>query len=509
MPTWRKPSRAVVGRVTAYVVIWLLLAVLAFFVVLSHTSRRATFLSHEAVIEPSLSLRHPGQVTVHTGPVLPDVRIPAGAPVAVEVTLGKTTTASMEELVDRYAYLASSADGERAKLASVLRSMMIDAGLRAAVLGALPMLVWGLIGARRRRELIAHLPSRRGIAVVGLAGCLAVAAWQPWVDASETEETSWIPLPEYLNNEVSVPSELAKVSISGDVSGTEAKRLIESMISSYSRSRTFYDTAATTAAGLSLHQPAEDDTVVLVVTDRHDNIGMDAVARAVGDAGGATAVYDLGDDTSTGSEWEAFSLDSVSSAFGDLHRWAVAGNHDQGSFVARTMAKHGWKVLDGQVVDGPGGSTLLGESDPRSSGLGDWKDQKGRTIAEVGTQLADTACAANDDGQRVSTLLVHDANTGTEALERGCVDLVLAGHVHLFVGPDPVTGTNGRTGWSFTTGTTGGAAYAFALGSKPRREAGMSLVTYHGGKPIGVQAVRLASNGAFTVDPWKPLNAAN
>ena len=39
---------------------------------------------------------------------------------------------------------------------------------------------------------------------------------------------------------------------------------------------------------------------MLLVSDRHDNIGMDQVARAVADAGGATAVFDAGDDTSTG-----------------------------------------------------------------------------------------------------------------------------------------------------------------------------------------------------------------
>lgn len=489
-----------------YGVVWLLLSGLAFLVVLSLSSRQTTFLSHEATIEPSLSLRHPGQVTVHTGPVLPDVRIPSGAPIAVDVTLGKTTTASMEELVDRYAYLASAADGEREKLASVLRGILIDSALRAAVLGALPLLLWRLLGPQRRRQLLRErLPSRRGIAAVGLAACLVVAAWQPWVGASEAMASPWIPLPDYLTG-VMVPAELDNVSVRGDVSGNEARRLVESMISSYSRSKAFYNSAAERAAGLAgqLHQPDAGETVALVVTDRHDNIGMDAVARAVGDAGGATAVFDLGDDTSTGSEWEAFSLDSVTSAFHDLDRWAIPGNHDHGSFVGRTMAKDGWTVLKGDVVDGPGEARLLGVADPRSSGLGDWRDQKGLTVSQVGDRLADEACASE---RRVTTLLVHDANTGREALARGCVDLVLAGHVHLFEGPTAVAGSNGRTGWSFTTGTTGGAAYAFALGSKPRREAGVSLVTYRDGVPVGVQAVRLETNGAFVVDPWAPLNA--
>ena len=48
-------------------------------------------------------------------------------------------------------------------------------------------------------------------------------------------------------------------------------------------------------------------------------------------------------------------------------------------------------------------------------------------------------------------------------------------------------GENGATGYSYTTGTTGGAAYAIALGSKPRRPAGISLITYRDGRPVGVQ----------------------
>ncbi|MFT4262856.1 MAG: metallophosphoesterase [Nocardioides sp.] len=499
-----------IAKPTAYVVVWLVLTACAFLMVLSVSSRQATFLSHEATITPSLSLAHPGQVTVHTGPILPDVRIPSGAPIAVDVTLGKTTASSMEELVDRYAILASAADGERAKLTAVLRDILVDAALRAAVLGAVPLLVWALLGSHRRRQLILErIPTLRGIGAAALGLGLVLAAWQPWVGTSSTSTASeWIPLPDYLDG-VEVPKEFSSVSIRGDVSGNEVRRLVESMISAYSASKAFYDDAAERADGLVLHEPSEGDTVVLVVTDRHDNVGMDAVARAIGDKGGATAVFDLGDDTSTGSAWEEFSLDSVTEAFKDLPRWAIPGNHDHGTFVGKTMKADGWTVLDGDVVDGPGGSTLLGAADPRSSGLGDWRDQKGLTISEMGEKIADAACESDEDGTRVTTLLVHDQNMGREALKRGCVDLVLAGHVHLFEGPTAVTGSNGSTGWSYTTGTTGGAAYAFALGSKPRREAGVSLVTYHGGVPIGVQGVRLETNGAYVVDDWVALNAAS
>ena len=215
--------------------------------------------------------------------------------------------------------------------------------------------------------------------------------------------------------------------------------------------------------------PADDETVVLMVSDRHDNIGMDQVARAIGDRAGATAVFDAGDDTSTGSTWEAFSLDSLDAAFDDDtyvdQRWAVTGNHDNGSFVGDYLASHGWTLLDGEPVDGPDGARPLGVGDPRSSGLGNWRDESGLTFGEMEDQITEAACAAEDAGERIGTIMVHDANMASEALDAGCVDLVIGGHTHVRSGPNRVEGENGSVGYSFTLGTTGGAAYAIAVGA--------------------------------------------
>ncbi len=105
-------------------------------------------------------------------------------------------------------------------------------------------------------------------------------------------------------------------------------------------------------------------------------------------------------------------------------------------------------------------------------------------------------------GSHPSTLLVHEASMGAEALQRGCVDLVLGGHLHTQVGPDRVTGANGHVGVSFTNGTTGGAAYAVAVGSKLCRDAEATLVTYRAGQPIGLQPVSIDTTGAITVHPY-------
>jgi hypothetical protein len=246
----------------------------------------------------------------------------------------------------------------------------------------------------------------------------------------------------------------------------------------------------------------------LLVTDRHDNIGMDPVARAIGDAGGATILFDTGDDTSTGEPWESFSLDSLAKAFDDIdQKYQVPGNHDNGDFIGEYLTDKGFTVLDGEQVTTDEGIRLLGVPDPRSSGLGSWKTTSGISFDDLAQQLADIACEADSNGERVATLLVHDANLGEPALDRGCVDLVLAGHLHTQVGPDRVVGDNGAVGVTFTNGTTGGAAFAVAVGSKLRRDAQVSLITYRDGRPVGIQPVSISTTNVFTVEPYYPLPA--
>jgi predicted phosphodiesterase len=256
-----------------------------------------------------------------------------------------------------------------------------------------------------------------------------------------------------------------------------------------------------------IRQPADDETVALLVSDRHDNVGMDKVARALADAAGATMLLAAGDDTSTGSTWEAFSLDSLDQVFADYdHRFAITGNHDQGEFVGEYLADLGFTRPDGELVEGPDGIRVLGADDPRSSGLGAWRDEEGLSFHEHEQAVADRACEYDEQGDRVSTLLTHDANTGREALRRGCVDLVVGGHLHEQVGPREVVGANGNTGYTYTNGTTGGAAYAIAIGSKLRRNAMVTMVTYRDGRPVGVQPITIRTNGSFAISPFVPLD---
>ena len=486
-------------RGLALAAVWLVVTVATGLAIFLGSSRTVVLASHEAVLRPTLD----GYVVLRTGPVLPDLRIASGHRIGADVILGKTNADSTEQLVQRYGYIASQPDGQIAKVRGSLEDMALDAAVRGAVIGLLPVVVWLLVGPARRRQL-AHHHGQAGVVIGATLVVIGVLIWSPWAAQEPIGEDAgeWTTLSDYLGADINVPEEAAGVEVRTDVTTAGGRRLIESAVDTYDKSRQFYETAADRAKTLDLRRPEPGDTVVALIADRHDNIGMDGVARAIAEAGGATAVFDAGDDTSTGQSWEAFSLDSVTNAFQGYNRFAVAGNHDHGSFVTDYLDGLGWKMLDGEVVDGPGGATLLGVDDPRSSGLGNWRDETGLSFDEVGSRLADAACASDE---RVSTILVHDTNLADEALERGCADLALGGHLHVQVGPVRVLGKDGQRGYSFTTGTTGGAAYAIAIGSKPRREATITLVTYRAGRPAGLQPVVLQTNGIFEVEDYQEL----
>ena len=452
-----------------------------------------------------------GYVTLRTGPFLPDVRAPSGGRVGVEITLGKTEARSTEELVERYAFIASQPDAQVARVQRALADLAYDAALRGAVIALVPLVVWALVGKRRRRELLARLDIRhrsgRLLTGVLLLALLAVLIVQPWKsrDPMLADSSDWKELEDYVT-EVTIPAEASEIQVSTNSTTNSTKRLVLSAIDTFRKSKGFYEAAASAAGDLVLRQPEEGETVALLVSDRHDNIGMDPVARAIADQAGATAILNAGDDTSTGSAWEAFSLDSLDNAFDDWdQRWSVLGNHDYGGFVAPYLEDLGWDVAAREVVDGPGGGQAARPGTtraPAASATG--ATSPASRSSEIGAQIADRAC---DSEQRVNTVLVHDSDMGTEALRRGCVDLVVSGHVHVQVGPDRVVGENGEAGYAYTNGTTGGAAYAIAVGSKLRRPAEVTLVTYaEDGRPVGLQPVTLQTNGIFEVGDYIVLD---
>ncbi|MFZ2501604.1 MAG: metallophosphoesterase, partial [Nocardioides sp.] len=412
--------------VAVALLLWLGLTCLVFSFLFFNASRNILLAGHEASLSPTWSRT----VVLQTGPLLPDVRFSSGAPIGVAITLGGTEASSSGTQMERYAVLASHPQGQIETVKKELFDLAWEALLRSLAAAAIPAGGLLLLGARRRAELASKTASVGGVATLCVFALIVAGLWQPWRQPQPevSEARNWRPLADFLGDQVAIPESLRRVELSDDPTAQQSARLLTSALDTYRQSDERYGSAAAEVKKLKFHQPAADETVAILLTDRHDNVGMDQVHRAVADAAGATVVMTGGDDTSTGSKWEAFSLDSLDAAFSGYEKYGVAGNHDFGGFVPQRLADDGWTMLDLKVIDGPGGSAILGVDDPRSSGLGAWRESMSVSFAEVEHKVAEVACGSE---RRVATLLVHDSNLGREALARGCADLVVGGHVHV------------------------------------------------------------------------------
>ncbi len=504
--TARRRALRVVGLTLA----WLIVSVPSWMVLFTQLSAELVLASHDAVVQPTFD----GHIRLDMGPYLPDLRTTSGGRIGVAVEMGKTTATSTPELAERYAAIAARPEAEERRVKSAVADLALDTGLRAAAIGLAPIGLWMLIGPRRRAQLWrrSRHPARnwRGALVTGVIIALVVLALpKPWEATADRVQTDvWLPVQDAITD-IAVPQDLNDWEIQGGLVTQGTRRLLSSLFDTYERSKVFYAGVIDRVDELAgeLRTPGGNDTVAVMVSDRHDNIGMDEVVRAVADEAGATGILDAGDDTSTGETWEQFSLDSLDSAFREYDdRIFIAGNHDNGTFVNRHLASLGWTHLDGKPVTAFGDVRITGVDDPRSSGLGTWRDETDLSFAEVEEQIADDVCELDENDERIATLLVHDANLGRTALARGCTDLVLGGHVHAQIGPNRVVGENRKIGYSYTNGTTGGAAYAIAIGSKLRRNAMFTFVTYRDGRPIGIQPVTVHTTGELSVASYVALD---
>ncbi len=498
-------------RALGYVLAWAVVAVPAWGVLFTHSSSEMVLASHDAVVHPTLD----GKVRLDMGPYVPDLRTSSGSRVGVFVEMRKTTASSTGELATRYAAIAAHPEAEQARVIDEVEGLARDAALRAAAVGLVPIGLWLMVGHKRRKELWRRVRRpdwrgdlRTGVTALALLGTVVLLVTQPWRSEPErVQDDTWLSAADAIPD-VTVPKDLQAWQIQGGAITQGTRRLLLSLFGTYNRSQEFYDGVVERVPDIAdqLRKPEEGETTAVLVSDRHDNIGMDEVVRAVADEAGATVILDAGDDTSTGETWEEFSLDSLDKTFSSYdHRVFVAGNHDNGTFVTRYLKKQGWTHLDGKPVEPFADVRVTGVNDPRSSGLGAWRDATGLSFDEVRDRIGDDVCELDEQGERIATLLVHDANLGRTALARGCTDLVLAGHLHLQVGPNRVVGENGKVGYTYTNGTTGGAAYAIALG-KIRREAEFTLVTYREGRPVGIQPVKVSTLGELAVAPYTELD---
>jgi predicted phosphodiesterase len=477
-----------------------------------HSERHIDIGAHDATIVPVFD----GYATLDFGPLLPQVRLPADAVagIGVDISLGNAEVETLDQLVARDAVIASQPKGEIAAVRTEVQDMLQAAVLRGVGVGALAALgvglTWKAIGPERRAYLwrVARHPSRARAVVAGVvAVVVASSALIALPEQGQRRPTeSWVPLVQAFPD---VPRDpvLDQVEIVNGSATEGSKALVQGALETYHNSVEFYGALELRAAATDIREPKNGERTALVVSDRHDNIGMDPVAHAIAVKARSRLLIDLGDDTSNGAGWETFSINSLAREFRGSKIVAVAGNHDQGSSVTVAMRNRGFRVLDGRPVN-VSGIRFLGSSDPRSSGLtAGYDGNESDNIAAIGEQdrrLTEVAC--EDD--RVSVLVVHSSAAASQASRSGCVDLVLSGHLHRQIGPDVVEGENGRSTTTFAMGSTGGAVYAFALGSKLRRPAQVAVVTFRDGRPVGLQPVDFDTGGTIEAGKYTRIKTS-
>ncbi len=480
-----------------------------------HSERSVVIGAHNATVVPQFN----GYATLDFGAVLPRARIPVNQPfnIGARIYFGDSEVTNLDQLVTQDAVIASQPRGEIQRVVSTVVEMGVEALLRGVGAGVLTVLVaaygWRAVGPERRAIIWAHArqPTRREI-VTGVAlGAVTIVSLGLMTvperprSANDAVAASWIKLSDALPN---VPTDkiLDQVEIKRGAASAGGTALIEGAITTYRKSVEFYGKLADQARRTIVRTPADGETTAIVVTDRHDNIGMDAAARAIADQARATMLFDLGDDTSVGGDWEAFSLNSLAKAFKGFTVVSVAGNHDTGPFVRKQMRKKGFNLLDGKPRT-INGIRFLGSSDPRSSGLtggyGGNESDLSDAIHGQDAALMKAACA----DRSVQVVLVHSPSGAKQTAKSGCVELVLSGHLHRQVGPTTLTNPTGHSTTTLSTGTTGGAVYAFALGSKLRRPAQVTIVTFKSGTPIGLQVIDFGTGGGVTAQPYFELKA--
>ena len=435
------------------VLLWLVVSVSVGLLGFGNDSERVTIGAHAANVSPTFD----GHATLDLGAVLPRFRLPTDLPagLGINIDVQETDAGNLNELLTRDALIASQPDGEIARIRQVIQEMAVDNAVAGAGSGLLVAVViattWAMVGPRRRRELwVALHRSERRVqhrAIVVLVAMLITIAsiFGPGrMRTPEVPPTEWQPLSKLLP-ELSFDDRLKSVEVAAGFSTTGGVGVIRTAVETYERSTDFYGQLRdrVSRVGGRIRQAGEGETVALMVSDRHDNIGMDPFASEVGKVAGAKVLIDAGDDTSSGQAWEVFSINSLAQHFKDFKVVAVAGNHDAGGHIESAMRKNKFTVLDSKPVEVEG-IRFLGDSDPTSTGLGTADTPGDETTGEQSERLADVACDQPED-KRISTMVVHDPSSFQDTANRGCASLLLSGHCIARSGRRPRSSTASRS----------------------------------------------------------------
>jgi predicted MPP superfamily phosphohydrolase len=357
--------------------------------------------------------------------------------------------------------------GPQATITAAAQDLAVNAAWRAAMmLAALVTVYFGLgalLGQARRADLGARLePHTRQILAGGAIALLVMVAGT--ASSRSANETSVAPASTVFDG-----TPLAGARVTGRLGG-----VIDTyggyVVNALRQNEEFYARAnkAFVAAWSSRETDIADaqkgtpavvvskenaPVVLLVVSDLHCNVGMAPLIREAATLAKVDVILNAGDSTLDGTAVEKYCVDTFAAAAPKGVPTVVSGGNHDSTETAAEEAKAGMTVLDGQVVTVKG-IRILGDSDPNATRIGAGTKAVGKTVKQVGQQLADVACG---DADGVDILLIHTPRVGNQALDQGCVPAQISGHLHIRRGPVEV-GDGVRYISSSTAGAKSGEA---------------------------------------------------
>lgn len=432
-----KPAKHRVRRGLGYVGLGLFGSLLSLPYAATHAQAHTYLGPHPTTIDTNSS----GLFTADGGPIT-NIELPVHLPFNIGVTAKLhqppaelADSGDLPTLVAEYAQLGKGIGENINDVKHQLELDILETSLEfgAATIG-LGWLVANNDKLRHAYTVAGEKITHPKAVVAGLA-CVACAASLTPFSVSAT--------PAFEGDAIFTGTPLAGARLTGAY-GPTAEKLISLGLNAYEHNEAFYkQVKGNVATALAEQEPlmpyANDPSIVTGIfeTDNHCNLNMIPVMTQFATALHANMIIDGGDTTLGGTSVEiicATSLSKSKPAYTAIIR--VKGNHDSTVILAAEQ-----KAGDTVLTDKPAtidGITFLGGSDPRQSGVGlGTTDPSGETIAELGSKLADEACAIEKDGKpKLDVLLVHDPDAAQATIDSNCANTVLAGHWHKRVGPD-------------------------------------------------------------------------
>lgn len=256
----------------------------------------------------------------------------------------------------------------------------------------------------------------------------------------------------------------------------------------------------------SLVVPAEDETVMMGVSDLHCNQAMTQIIHQLARTVQPSMIFSSGDDTVNGTAAERGCVTREARIASDLQiPFPVSGGNHDSDITEAQMRRSGMTVLDGKIVD-LNGVSVLGDDDPEQNIPFSVERilQRPETQEQLGQRMLDQAA-----GKDVDVLLVHQptASVVIANAPNPPAKLIMWGHYHAQAGPNVIAHDDGSWTVALQAGTAGGVKEPTITSfstpfSAPRTSADVYLFTRNipTGLITSVQPVHFMPNGDVVID---------